>query len=95
MNFEQNINASQFGIVGADATAEGQALSTCEKKLNDVRAKFPDWYELLEETFPDNAPRAEVVELLQSAPNDFAMGLMFGKFSMRLELEAVTGRAFE
>lgn len=86
---DQQMNA------GADHTSEGLALASCEKKMNELRETHPDWYELFEDTFPDNAPRAEVVELMASAPTDFAKGMMFGKFSMRLELEAVTGRAFE
>lgn len=86
---DQQMNA------GADNTTEGFALAACEKKMVELQVNHPDWYELFEDTFPDNAPREEVVELMASAPTDFAKGLMFGKFSMRLELEAVTGRAFE
>lgn len=73
---------------------ESQAMFSCERSMQDLQARHPDWFELYDDTVPDNAPRADVVELLASAPNDFAKGLMYGKFTMRVELEAVTGRAF-
>lgn len=89
------MNADDFQLnAGSDSTTEGIALASCERKMNELQSLHPDWYELFEDTLPDNAPRAEVVELMLSAPNDFSKGLMFGKFSMRLELEAVTKRAF-
>ena len=70
------------------------AIARCDKKINDLREQHADWFELFDDTLPDSAPRAEVVELMASAPSDFALGLMYGKFTMRLELEAVTGREF-
>lgn len=74
---------------------EIDATRRCDLKMQDLQRGHPDWYELFDDTLPDSAPRQEVVELMMSAPNDFAMGLMYGKFTMRLEIEAMTGRAFQ
>jgi hypothetical protein len=73
---------------------ETDALASCSRSMQLLRVKHPDWFELFDDILPDNAPRADVVELMASAPNDFAKGLMYGKFTMRVELEAVTGRTF-
>lgn len=71
------------------------ATSRCDTKMQEVQRIHADWFELFEDTLPDSAPREEVIELMLSAPNDFALGLMYGKFTLRLELEAITGRAFQ
>lgn len=78
-----------------DDSMELEATGRCDDKMAELRRIHPAWYELFDDTLPDNAPRSEVVELMHSAPNDFALGLMYGKFTMRQELAAVTGREFE
>lgn len=77
-----------------DDQAELLAVQACDLKMQALQLAHPEWYEHFEDTFPDSAPRAEVVELMRTAPNDFAHGLMYGKFTLRLEIEAMTGRAF-
>lgn len=90
------LNQSPVGEASSSANVqEREAIDRCDQKMLELSSKFPDWYELYDETLPDNAPREEVVELLRTAPNDFAMGLLYGKFTMRLELEAMTGRPFQ
>lgn len=74
---------------------EQTAIVRCDTRMKELQQSHPDWYELFDDTLPDTAPREEVVELMLSAPNDFAMGLMYGKYTMRLEMAAVTGREFE
>lgn len=82
-------------VIDADARDETLATERCDKKMQELQRLYADWFELFDDTLPDSAPRQEVVELMMSAPNDFALGLMYGKFTMRLELEAMTGRAFQ
>lgn len=74
---------------------EQVAVGRCDRKMAEVQTNFPDWFELYDDINPDNAPRDEVSELMASAPNDFALGLIYGKFTMRMELAAVTDRPFE
>ncbi|MES2977565.1 MAG: hypothetical protein V4731_04010 [Pseudomonadota bacterium] len=73
---------------------ERQALGKCESHMDALALAYPDWYALYDITMPDSASRAEVVELLSTAPNDFALALMYGKYTMRLEIAAITGREF-
>ena len=89
-------NLSPTGEANSPAyILEQESIARCDRAMLDLANKFPDWFELYDETLPDNAPREEVVELMASAPNDFALGVMHGKFGMRLELEAMTGRPFK
>lgn len=87
-------SAQTFDTASAQTSDEGIAVTRCDNKMIELERQFPSWFELFEDTEPDNALRFEVVELMASAPNDFALGLMYGKFTMRLEMESVTGRAF-
>lgn len=100
MNFaEDQINSAAHAAatnpITESAALEAEAIRVCERKVTELQMAHPDWSDLYEDTVPDSALREEVVELLHSAPNDFAKGLMYGKYLMRQELAAVTGRFFE
>lgn len=96
LNKEPEPNLSPIGHdLSPPALVEREALERCDRKMQELSTKHPDWFELFDDTLPDNAPRSEVVELMQTAPSDFAMGLMYGKFTMRIELETMTGRPFK
>jgi hypothetical protein len=75
-------------------TPEQAALLACAQKMKHLQAAHPDWFALYEETLVNTARRAEIVELMHSAPTDFSLGLMHGVYAMRIELEAVTQRQF-
>lgn len=91
-----DLNLSPVGDnVSASALLEQEAMARCDRRMQELMAQFPAWFELYDDTLPDNAPRDEVVELMSSAPSDFALGLLYGKFTMRLELETMTGRPFK
>jgi hypothetical protein len=81
-------------VAPVEPTPEQAALSVCAQKMKQLQAAHPDWFALYEDTPVNTARRLEVVELMHSAPNDFALGLMHGVYAMRIELEAVTGRQF-
>lgn len=75
--------------------AEIMALQRCDQQMTALQKTHSEWYELFEDALPDSACRADLVELLASAPNAFALGLLYGKYTMRLEIEALTGRPFQ
>ena len=98
MATETNVTAH---AVAANDTAESEAhllektqLKACFEMLMSVRLAHPAWFELYDDSLVNTATRAELVELLSSAPNDFTRGLLYGVFGMRLEIEAITGRNF-
>lgn len=76
------------------ADMERHAEVRCARLMVELERHHPDWYELYEDTSPDTASRADVVELMYSAPTDFALGLLYGKFTMRVEIASITGREF-
>lgn len=73
---------------------EGAALKLVEAQMRQLEREFPEWFAYFDETGPDVARREEVVELMATAPNAFALGLLFGKYSMRIEIESITGRSW-
>jgi hypothetical protein len=76
------------------ATDQAQAMERAARELEATRTKHPEWFYRYEEMMPYCAQRAEVVELMHSAPTAFCLGLLYGKFTMRFELAMVTGRPF-
>jgi hypothetical protein len=52
------------------------------------------WWNEYERTETDICSRAELLNLLQTAPTPMARGVVFGKWLMRVEIENVTGRPF-
>lgn len=78
--------------VNEAAQGERAALRAAEQCMLQVEQRFADWFAAYEDAQPDTAPRSEVVELMASAPTDFARGLIYGKYLMRLEIAAITKR---
>lgn len=77
------------------AAFEEKTIEACALKFEELQKNHLEWFESYEDAVPNNAPRQEVVELLASAPNDFAAGLMYGIFMMRQELAYATDRDFK
>ena len=80
---QQNVDHESIGK--SFATAEMDALET----------SHPEWYAMYNDVLPDSAAsRAELAELWATAPTPFANALIYGKFTMRLEIAAHTGIPF-
>lgn len=94
MAFDNDMSFGDGQGDGALTAAEGErsALAQAEKAMMEIERIFPEWFALYEDIFPDSAPRAEFVELLKAAPNEFARGMLYGKYLMRLEIAAITKR---
>lgn len=63
-------------------------------EINVIREMHPEWHEQYEETDLETAPSEEVLQLLMTAPNSFAKGLISGVLRMRLAIAGITGMAF-
>jgi hypothetical protein len=81
-------------LASTSPTPEQAALLACAHKMKQLQSSHPDWFALYEDTLVNTARRTEIIELLHSAPTDFALGLLHGVYAMRVELETVTGRQF-
>ncbi len=63
-------------------------------ELNIIREMHPEWNEKYESIDIETAPSNELMDLLASAPNTFAKGLISGALRVRLSISAITGRTF-
>lgn len=77
------------------AQAESEVLSKCHRMMKASDLTDPSWFAKYEDSFPDTAARDEVVELMRTAPDQFSLGVMYGKYLMRQEIAAMTGREFQ
>lgn len=78
-----------------DSENEYAAMENTTAYWEAIRTKYPDWYAMYEDVMPDTvATRSEMIELWTTAPTDWAKGLIYGKFTLRLEIAAHTGIAF-
>ena len=65
------------------------------EEIAKLRDTHPDFFAYMEDVDPDTAPRAELLDMISSAPTPLVRGYLFGKFTFRLNmLENVTGRPF-
>lgn len=85
----------QATTAARESSAETSAIASCAGDMLSLRASHPDWFALYDDTDTDSCLRAELVELMATAPTLFARGVCYGKFTMRIEIEAITGRPFE
>lgn len=63
-------------------------------QIEDLRRTHPEFFAYFEDTELDTASRAELVDLMASAPDDKVRFYIFGKYNARLSLAGATGRAF-
>jgi hypothetical protein len=74
---------------------ESIGMASAVSGMDALEAHHPEWYATYNEVLPDSAAtRAELAELWATAPTEFAKGLIYGKFGMRLEIAAHTGIPF-
>ncbi|MDP2371286.1 hypothetical protein [Rhodoferax sp.] len=70
---------------------EATAVARCHAHLTGLD---PTWLERFDDAQLPTADRSTIVDLLQTAPDDFARGLLYGQLLARLELAQATGRPF-
>ena len=86
--------AGQPGAKNQSNERFAPALLRARQDIIDSTQASPDWWALFEAIDPDIASREEVLELLDTAPNDFTRGVIYGKLSMRIQMAMVTGIPF-
>lgn len=62
-------------------------------EIEGLRETHPEFFAYFEDVDPDTAPRAELVDLMASSPNDQVKYFLFGQLAARMALAAITGRA--
>jgi len=70
-------------------------MSAATSEMDALEANHPEWFAMFNDVLPDSAAsRAELAELWATAPTPFANGLIYSKFTSRLEIAAHTGIPF-
>lgn len=62
--------------------------------IASLKETHADYFAYLEDVDPDTAPRAELLDMMRSAPNKSIQFYLFGKYTFRLNMAAITGRDF-
>lgn len=75
-----------------DTSNHGALLDRCQAELEQIRDTHPDWFAYFEDRDPDICSRAEMMELIDTAPTVAARQFLFGKYSLRLTISMITGR---
>lgn len=71
---------------------EASVIKPMFTTLEDLRMSNPEYFSHFEDVDLDTAPRAALIDLMDTAPNDQVKFFLFGKFTARLSLAAM-GRA--
>lgn len=73
---------------------EAEIVQPIFAALADVKRTDRAYFEQLEDTDPQTAPRGALVALLASAPNDLVKGFILGQLTIRISIQSLTGREF-
>lgn len=77
------------------SAAPAPAVRQCMAHLNQLREQHPEWFDEYDDALVDVVADRQVLEqLLESAPNEFLRGLIYGKLAMRAQISALTERSF-
>ena len=76
-------------------TQENAIVKKMFSEIESLRDSHPDFFANFEDVDPDTATRSELVDLMERSPTDQVRFFLFGKFTMRLMIASVTGRAFK
>lgn len=71
------------------------AIRRVQRLMAESMAGHPDFHAWMDEVDPYTACRGDLADLMDSAPSDVVRGLLFGIHMMRIQIAAVTGRAYE
>lgn len=78
-----------------DSANEAESMALVEHQWDQIRKDHPDWYARYDESMPDTAAsRSALAELWATAPTPWAAGVVYGKFTLRLEISTHTGMSF-
>lgn len=76
-------------------TTEELVVQACFSQIQSLRDTHPEYFAYFEDVDPDVASRADLLDLIASAPTDAVKFFLLGKFTMRMAIAAVTGREFK
>lgn len=92
-----SVTGLPYGAGPESSEAAVRVIRACQDRQSSyLRSSDGDgaWAEAFEEGDLSNCSRAELEDLLCTAPNTYFEGLLFGRYTLRESLAALTGRPF-
>lgn len=87
-------SASEEAVIADTFKEEARLMAMCDQELAPIRSQFPDWWAYFEDLDPDICDRADLFELIATAPTPLVRQYLHGKLSLRMAIAQITGRAF-
>lgn len=78
-----------------EGAREAAVVADYQRLFAEVTDQHADYHAWMDEIDPFTATRPEMIDLMESAPSDLIKGYLFGIYTMRIQMAAVTGRAYE
>lgn len=82
-------------IAVGDELSTEQQITDLLRHFRSLNAEHPEYMARFDDCDLDCAPRAELVALLQEAPDDKVRYYLLSKYTTRLTIAQLTGRAFQ
>ena len=89
IEFAAEAGSAQFALPVETEAAEAAAARLVLPQLARLGRANPAWMAAFDDADTNTASVATLLDLLKSAPSDFAFGLVFGKLTMRAQIEAM------
>lgn len=90
-----NNQNQEVANTSATASTEDAIVKEMFGQISNLRDTHPGFFAYFEDVDADTASRADLVDLMASAPTDQIKFYLFGKFTMRMMIASVTGRDFK
>lgn len=74
--------------------AQAAMFTAAAGELDDARREHPSWFAAYDDGALEHSSAADLMELMNTAPNSFTRGMVYGAFMARIELAAATGGEF-
>lgn len=81
--------AAKFTLPVETQAAEAAAARLALPQLAALQRQHPQWMGAFDDADTDTASVATLLDLLKSAPSEFAFGLVFGKLTLRAQIDAM------
>lgn len=91
INIAPHHDMKSFEALMAMSARVGEEMTS---EMQVIQRLHPEWHQKYEDTPAETSSAIELMNLLESAPNSFAKGLVSGALQVRLEIASVTGRMF-
>jgi hypothetical protein len=94
-----SVRGADRGLVSGKAVGRAEAGEVRQRDergiteyMHVLARQHPDWFARLDAIDPDLASREDLEQMIETAPTVFLAGYLYGKLTMRVQLDAITRR---